>query len=95
MMEAHDSSSCIIETKVRVVSICVHVHLVLLDFVGKVRRVEDKKTRTLFRFCMTKPACRRQILYAGTVSLPPWHVVEQTGSLRRTTASPVYFYSRQ
>jgi len=29
-----------------VVGICVHVHLVLFDFVGKVCRVEDNKTRT-------------------------------------------------
>ena len=45
-----DSSSCISETTVQiqlnVISICVHVHSVLLDFVGKVRGLEDKKTQT-------------------------------------------------
>jgi len=45
-----NSSSCIIEITVQVqlsvISICMHVHLVLLNFVGKVRQVEDKKTQT-------------------------------------------------
>ena len=45
-----DSSGCIIEATVQiqlnVINIRVHVHLVLLDIVGKVRRVEDKKTWT-------------------------------------------------